>query len=117
VSSSYKEEARAYKEAYFKLIENVASMKAFEPTPPIFLSTPPAAQPVQEPVGHRVGFWCADLTCNKCYIAEFRFKHTTPQQRPWVGLTQQEENEIWKSSRGVQETITKTQAKLKEKNT
>jgi hypothetical protein len=40
-----------------------------------------------------------------------------PAQRPWVGLTQQEENEIWKSSRGVQETITKTQAKLKEKNT
>jgi len=36
------------------------------------------ASPAQsEPVAHRQGFWCADLTCKKCYSAEFRFKHTT----------------------------------------
>lgn len=35
----------------------------------------------QEPVAHREGFWCKDLTCKKCYSADFRFKHTTPPQR------------------------------------
>jgi len=50
-----------------------------------------AEQPAQqEPVAHRDGFWCADLTCKKCYSADFRFKHknsvvneslTTPAQR------------------------------------
>jgi hypothetical protein len=50
------------------------------------------AQPVQEPVAlpHRSGNWCIDLTCSKCYSAEFRFKHTSQQQRPWVGLTDTE---------------------------
>jgi hypothetical protein len=43
-------------------------------------------------VAHRDGFWCADLTCKKCYSADFRFKHTTPPaaQRPWVGLTDEQ---------------------------
>jgi hypothetical protein len=36
------------------------------------------AAPVQEPVAHRDGYWCVDLTCKKCYSADFRFKHTTP---------------------------------------
>jgi len=70
------------------------------------------AQPAQEPVGHRVGFWCADLTCNKCYSAEFRFKHTTPQQRPWVGLTEEEVN--WFGWHGTD--IRAIEDKLKEKN-
>ena len=44
----------------------------------------------REPVGHRDGYWCADLTCKKCYSADFHFKHknsvdkeslTTPPQR------------------------------------
>jgi len=47
------------------------------------------AQPEQEPVAHREAFWCVDLTCKKCYGADFRFKHkssvdkeslTTPAQ-------------------------------------
>ena len=47
----------------------------------------------QEPVAHRDGFWCADLTCKKCYSADFRFKHknsvvneslTTPAQQGLV---------------------------------
>jgi hypothetical protein len=46
------------------------------------------AQPEQL-VAHREGFWCVDLTCKKCYSADFRFKHkssvdkkslTTPAQ-------------------------------------
>jgi hypothetical protein len=31
-----------------------------------------------QPVQHREGHWCADLTCSRCYSADFRFKHTTP---------------------------------------
>jgi hypothetical protein len=46
------------------------------------------AQPEQL-VAHREAFWCVDLTCRKCYGADFRFKHkssvdkkslTTPAQ-------------------------------------
>jgi hypothetical protein len=46
------------------------------------------AQPEQL-VAHREAFWCVDLTCKKCYGADFRFKHkssvdkkslTTPAQ-------------------------------------
>ena len=44
---------------------------------------PPRAE--QEPMllfqSHRDGFWCVDLTCAKCYSADFRLKHTTPPQR------------------------------------
>jgi hypothetical protein len=41
------------------------------------------ASPAQpEPVAHRQGFWCADLTCKKCYSAEFRLKHATPPATP-----------------------------------
>jgi hypothetical protein len=39
-SASYREEARAYKEAYFKVVESVASMKALEPPNPIFIAAP-----------------------------------------------------------------------------
>ena len=35
---------------------------------------------------HREEYWCADLTCKKCYGADFRFKHAPPQ-RTWVDLT------------------------------
>jgi len=85
------------------------------------------AQPAQEPVawmhewedGERVPqLHPSDDRLNDppTSVRPLVYGDTTPPQRPWVGLTQQEENEIWKSSRGVQETITKTQAKLKEKN-
>jgi hypothetical protein len=30
---------------------------------------------------HREGYWCEDLTCSKCYSADFRFKHTPPERR------------------------------------
>ena len=36
---AHKEEARAYKEAYSKLIEKIASGKAFEPPPPIVMQS------------------------------------------------------------------------------
>jgi hypothetical protein len=72
----------------------------------------------QEPVAHRDGYWCADLTCKKCYSADFRLKHTThPPQRTWVGLTDEEISESSKghmTRNGFARTI---EAKLKEKNT
>ena len=39
-----------------------------------------SAQPA--PVAHRDGHWCVDLTCKKCYSADFRLKHsaTSPAQ-------------------------------------
>jgi hypothetical protein len=27
---------------------------------------------------HSEGFWCNDLTCKKCYSADFRFRHPKP---------------------------------------
>jgi len=66
-----------------------------------------AKQEQDEPVfliqSHRDGFWCEDLTCKKCYSADFRFKHknsvdkeslTTSQQRTWVGLTDEQKQEL-----------------------
>jgi hypothetical protein len=31
---------------------------------------------------HTEGKWCVDLMCNKCYSADFRFKHTAPVAQP-----------------------------------
>jgi hypothetical protein len=41
-----------------------------------------AAQPA--PAAHRDGHWCVDLTCKKCYSADFRLKHsaTPPAAQP-----------------------------------
>lgn len=39
---------------------------------------------------HREGFWCADLTCSKCYTADFRFKHASFLKPAWVGLTDED---------------------------
>ena len=38
-------EARAYKEAYFNLLETVSKIKAMEPGCPVFLATPPQGNP------------------------------------------------------------------------
>lgn len=51
-----------------------------------------AGQPAQEPLmifvqPHKEGNWCDDLTCKKCYSADFRFKH---QKRSWVDLTSEQ---------------------------
>ena len=56
------------------------------------------AQLEQKPMlllqSHRDGYWCVDLTCSNCYSSDFRFKHTTPPQRTFVGLTEQEHTDI-----------------------
>ena len=69
-----------------------------QPVPgPLYTSPPQRTE--QEPVllfqSHRDGFWCVDLTCAKCYSADFRLKHTSPPQRK--PLTHEEINAIWNS--------------------
>ena len=48
----------------------------------------------QEPMflfqSHRDNFWCVDLTCKKCYSADFRLMYTHPPQRTWIGLMDEE---------------------------
>jgi hypothetical protein len=78
------------------------------------------AQPEQEPMlliqSHRDNFWCVDLTCNKCYGADFRFKHATPPQRTWVGLMDEEVMEIAFNFDVPSLVVRTAEAKLKEKN-
>ena len=46
--------------------------------------------------------------------ATVRVVYTTPQQRTWVGLTDDERNHIWNKSNG--DVLIAIEAKLKEKN-
>jgi hypothetical protein len=64
----------------------------------------PATQPapVQEPVAHRDGYWCVDLTCKKCYSADFRFKHTTPPAQPAPVQEPVITVQIWRDENGDQ---------------
>ena len=42
--------------------------------------------------------------------------YTAPQRREWVGLTEEEENELWESTDSDWELMKRTEAKLREKN-
>ena len=42
--------------------------------------------------------------------------HTTPPQRTWVGLTDDEVNDLYMEGMGIHATIEATEAKLEEKN-
>ena len=42
--------------------------------------------------------------------------YTRPQAREWVGLTEQEANELWESTDSDWELMKRTEAKLREKN-
>ena len=79
------------------------------------------AQPAQEPVAWRWG----NKKLNGGY--EWRYTtyktqpdaiplYTTPPQRPWVGLTDKEYDEIWRMDLNNKELMDKTIAKLKDKN-
>ena len=48
--------------------------------------------------------------------AEVRPLHTTPLQRTWVGLTEEEVNDLYNEGMGIHATIEATEARLKEKN-
>lgn len=66
---------------------------------------------------HLEGFWCKDLTCKKCYSADFRFKHAIQPQRTLVWLTDEEiEAEFGYIDELLRDICYRTQAMLKEKN-
>jgi hypothetical protein len=45
-----RDESRAYREAYFKLLKMVSEVKAMEPGCPVFLATPPQGSPARRPL-------------------------------------------------------------------
>ena len=48
---------------------------------------------------------------------ECRYKDRPKPQRTWVGLTDEEVNDLYMEGMGIHATIEATEAKLKEKNT
>jgi hypothetical protein len=56
-----------------------------------------------------------NCTCGK--TMKFESEHgIVAQQRTWVGLTDEESNELWESTDSDWELMKRTEAKLKEKN-
>ena len=90
-----------------------------------FYKAPP--QPEKEPVAWGV-FECnlhdmffteaeaVEMAQLKGTHAEVRPLHTTPLQRTWVGLTEEEVNDLYNEGMGIHATIEATEARLKEKN-
>ena len=75
-------------------------------------STKCEVQPAQEPVACIEYIpCCIDQTCSKC-------KAITPPQRPWVGLTEEEQSAlVYKYGDTPVALCLETERKLKEKNT
>jgi len=82
------------------------------------------AQPAQEPVAWMCGAFDGE-PCEQSHRDEWENpRYTTPPQRPWVGLTGQEIDDIdeanWEEDHkvwGIHEFARAIEAKLKEKNT
>ena len=78
------------------------------------------AQPENEPVAWistgtaRMIHWTAD---KPAYGDDWVPLYTTPPQRKWVGLTEDEVNDLYNEGMGIHATIEATEAKLEEKNT
>ena len=91
---------------------------------PLYTTPPQLKEPEQEPVAEKV----YDQEDDTAYIQYFiphdlipigtKF-YTTPPQRTWVGLTDEEARELWESTDSDDdwELMKRTEAKLKEKNT
>ena len=77
---------------------------AQEQEPVAWISTGPA----------RMIHWTAD---KPAYCDDWVPLYTTPPQRTWVGLTDEEVNDLYNEGMGINATIEATEAKLKEKNT
>lgn len=81
----------------------------------------PAVQPVQEPVGSVVRWLDGSLVHGWFGESppEGTFLYTDPPQRPWVSLTEEERQEIWKGCDPTHAgyVTALVEAKLKEKNT
>ena len=78
------------------------------------------AQPKQEPLAWistgpaTMIHWTAD---KPAYGDDWVPLYTTPPQRKWVGLTEDEVNDLYNEGMGIHATIEATEAKLRSKNT
>ena len=101
-----------------------AELKAFEAL--VRADERALAAPMQEPVAwinaeKRTFEWNGPVLWNTPTVAVLDKipLYTTPPaaQRQWVGLTDEEEVELWESTDSDWELMKRTEAKLKEKNT
>ena len=82
----------------------------------------PLAQPEQEPVATLDDLEQEIYENTRQFVSrdvmEWMLKryYTTPPQRTWVGLTDEEANELWESTDSDWELMKRTEAKLKDKN-
>ena len=80
-----------------------------------------AAQPAREPVAHVYSFDHEGrplIAWNNAKGIKIGDKlYTAPPKREWVGLTDEEYDEIWRMDLNNKDIMDKTIAKLKEKNT
>lgn len=107
---------------------HVGFFKALDADEVLLYTAPPAAQPEQEPVAttYKEVTDAMNLLLNGDYkqvqmaqlMADAKL-YTTPPQRPWVGLTEEEANLLWENTDDTDswELIKKIEAKLKELNT
>ena len=68
---------------------------------------------------HSCSYHCDRPECIKAQRDELRERLAQPEQEPqrtWVGLTDEEYDEIWRMDLNNKEIMDKTIAKLKEKN-
>jgi hypothetical protein len=76
------------------------------------------AQPEQEPVGEIVDAIEGAFKCSFTKMLPVGTKlYTTPPQRTWVGLTDEDRFELAKAQYGWEDLLFAAEAKLKEKNT
>ena len=71
------------------------------------------AQPEQEPVCDKDPFYCLSIRCQAGKVC----KHTAPPRKGWVGLTDDEIQDILDCNRGELIAIKKAEQRLKDKNT
>jgi len=93
-SAHYREEARAYKEAYVMLLERIASLKALDPPPPIVIQAAPQQTCQHEWVSAKNQYVKNGSVCPKCGAIDAREPEelAAPQQydtRQFSNLTNQ----------------------------
>jgi hypothetical protein len=95
--------------------EEIRSDLAGNPENELLYTTPPAAQPEQEPIGYAVPTFDFDNSViKKVHYAGTVPLYTTPPQRTWVGLMEDEAFAC--KGRDYFETYKAIEAKLRSKN-
>jgi len=98
------------------------AVKTYHEGKPVYVSQP-EQEPVEWPCVIETADFEEDTVTLKMQTSDYKVsagKHwlsTTPPKRPWVGLTDEEYDEIWRMDLNNKDIMDKTIAKLKEKNT